>query len=634
MSRFYDHRAVGACLLVLSLAAPLGSVHAQSADGLDIPFEKFVLDNGLTLIVHEDRKAPIVAVNVWYHVGSKNEEVGKTGFAHLFEHLMFNGSENHNDDYFSVLSPLGATDMNGTTNSDRTNYFQNVPTSALDVALWMESDRMGHLLGAIDQAKVDEQRGVVQNEKRQGENQPYGQVYNRLTENTYPAGHPYSWTVIGSMEDLNAASVEDVHEWFNTYYGAANAVIVLAGDIDPETAREKVERYFGDIPAGPPVTTQDVWVAPRSGLHRITMEDRVPQARIYKVWNVPEWGSEEAIHLNLIARVLATGKNSRLYERLVYTDQVASDVGAGVREQELGSLFQITVTALPGQDLGAIEAVVDEELARLLAEGPTEDELALARTQYRAGFVRGIERIGGFGGKSDVLAMNEVFAGDPAFYRTRLDLMATASADELRSTALDWLSDGQLVLEVHPYSEGRVAAAGVDRSRVPDAGPPPVAAFPELERATLSNGLEIVLARRDAVPVVNLQLMVDAGSAADALGTPGTANLTMTMLDEGTTSRDALQISEEIQRLGATLAVGSNLDVSLVSMSALRENLRSSMDVFADVILNPSFPEADFERLRTQVLVQIRQESVQPRPWLSACCRSSYTAKDTRTRCR
>jgi len=270
------------------------------------------------------------------------------------------------------------------------------------------------------------------------------------------------------------------------------------------------------------------------------------------------------------------------------------------------------VTALPGQDLDAIEAVVDEELARLLAEGPNEDELALARTQYRAGFIRGIERIGGFGGKSDVLAMNEVFAGDPAFYRTRLELTATVSADELRSTAVEWLSDGEFVLEVHPYSEGEVIATGVDRSRVPDAGPPPAARFPEVERATLSNGLEIVLARRDAVPLVSLQLMVDAGSAADALGTPGTANLAMTMLDEGTSSRDALQISEEIQRLGATLTVGSNLDASIVSMSALRENLRSSMDLFADVILNPSFPEADFERLRTQVLVQIQQESVDP----------------------
>ena len=319
--------------MALCLLSGSGSLAATDAEfAIDIPYTKFVLDNGLRLIVHEDHKAPIVAVNVWYHVGSKNEQPGKTGFAHLFEHLMFNGSENYNDDYFGVLEPLGATDLNGTTNNDRTNYFQNVPTSALDVVLWMESDRMGHLTGAIDQARLDEQRGVVQNEKRQGENQPYGQVFNRIFENTYPAGHPYSWSVIGSMDDLDAASVEEVHEWFETYYGAANAVLVLAGDIDAETALSKVEHYFGDIASGPPVTTQDVWVARRTGTHRITMQDRVPQARVYKAWNVPEWGSDEAILLNLFARVLATGKNSRLYERLVYNEQIASSVSAIIFE--------------------------------------------------------------------------------------------------------------------------------------------------------------------------------------------------------------------------------------------------------------------------------------------------------------
>src|SRR5690606_17762403 len=250
----------------------------------------FVLDNGLTLLVHEDRKAPIVAVNVWYHVGSKNERPGITGFAHLFEHLMFNGSENYDDDYFKALEPVGATDLNGTTNVDRTNYFQNVPTPALDRVLFLESDRMGHLLGAVDQALLDEQRGVVQNEKRQGENEPYGLVWERLAEATYPAGHPYSWETIGSMDDLNAASLEDVQEWFKTYYGPNNAVIVVAGDIDAATARQKVEHWFGDIPPGPPIAKQEEWIAKMTGSRRGWMQDRVPQARIYKVWNVPGWG--------------------------------------------------------------------------------------------------------------------------------------------------------------------------------------------------------------------------------------------------------------------------------------------------------------------------------------------------------
>ncbi|MEJ2539459.1 MAG: pitrilysin family protein [Gemmatimonadota bacterium] len=599
-------------LALAALAAPALPARAQAPAPPEIEFTRYVLDNGLTLIVHEDRKAPIVAVNVWYHVGSKNEKPGKTGFAHLFEHLMFNGSENYDDDYFKVLEPLGATDLNGTTNSDRTNYFQNVPTSALDVALWMESDRMGHLLGAIDQAKLDEQRGVVQNEKRQGENQPYGMVFTNILENTYPEGHPYSWSTIGSMEDLNAASLEDVQEWFGNYYGAANAVLVLAGDIDPETARAKLERYFGDIPSGPPVTTQDVWIAPRTGEHRMSMQDRVPQARLYKVWNVPEWGSEEATELGLFAQVLASGKNSRLYERLVYRDQLASSVGASVLERELGSQFLIVATALPGQDLAELERVLDEEMERLVDQGPTADELALAQTQVRSGFIRGIERIGGFGGKSDVLAENEVYGGDPAFYQTRLRRVAEARPDQVRETAQEWLSDGAFVLQVHPYAEGTVVASDVDRSTLPEAGEPPVADFPEIERATLSNGMEIVLARRDAVPVVNMQLSVDAGYAADAFGTPGTANLAMAMLDEGTRTRNALQIDEELRRLGATLSSGSNLDVSTVTMSALEENLGASLELFADVVRNPAFAEEDFQRLQRQTLAQIQQEAVNP----------------------
>src|SRR5687768_4681334 len=261
----------------------------------EIPFTKFVLKNGLTLIVHEDHKAPIVAVNVWYHVGSKNERPGRTGFAHLFEHLMFNGSEHFNDDYFKAVEPIGATDLNGTTNEDRTNYFQNVPVTALDRVLWLESDRMGHMLGAVDQARLDEQRGVVQNEKRQGENQPYGKTWITIAENTFPKGHPYSWSVIGSMEDLNAAALEDVKDWFRTYYGPSNATIVLAGDIDLKTAREKVTLYFGAIPPGPPVTKYDTWIARLPGERRQQMQDRVPQARIMKVWNVPPFGSAETV---------------------------------------------------------------------------------------------------------------------------------------------------------------------------------------------------------------------------------------------------------------------------------------------------------------------------------------------------
>ncbi|MGZ8392004.1 MAG: M16 family metallopeptidase [Gemmatimonadales bacterium] len=588
--------------------APRPATRAQ----LDIPFQRFVLPNGLTLIVHEDHKAPIVAVNVWYHVGSKNEKPGRTGFAHLFEHLMFNGSENYDKDFFGPMEQAGATDMNGTTNEDRTNYFENVPTNALDLALWLESDRMGHLTGAISQPKLDEQRGVVQNEKRQGENEPYGKVWDYLTPKLYPPNHPYSWTTIGSMEDLEAAKLDDVKDWFRTYYGAANAVVVVAGDIDAQAAKQRVEKYFGDIPAGPPVARQQAWVAKRTGSQRGIMQDRVPQARIYKVWNIPGWATADADYLNLVSDVLSSGKSSRLYKRLVYDEQIATDVSAKLDLREIGGLFSVEASARPGIDLSRVEKAVDEELARFLAGGPTPVELRRAKTQYRAAFVRGVERIGGFGGKSDVLAQGEIFAGRPDFYKVRLDRLGRASPAQILSAAKRWLSDGVYNLEVHPYPEFQTAQAGADRSKLPDPGASPAAKFPELERATLSNGLKIVLARRATIPQVRFDLLLDAGFAADPGAIPGTASLAMAMLDEGTARRNSIQISDGLAQLGANLGTGSKLDASSVSLEALTENLDASLDIYGDVILNPAFPHTDFDRLKKQRLAQIQQEKADP----------------------
>jgi zinc protease len=601
-------------LSILSLAIfGVGSrAIAQEPAVIDIPYKKFVLKNGLTLLVHEDHKAPIVAVNVWYHVGSKNEKLGKTGFAHLFEHLMFNGSEHYNDDYIKVLEGLGATDLNGTTNNDRTNYFQNVPTSALDVVLWMESDRMGHLVGVIDKPRLDEQRGVVQNEKRQGENQPYGKVYITISENTYPKGHPYSWSVIGSMEDLNAASLDDVKQWFADYYGAANAVIVLAGDIDAETARQKVERYFGDIPSGPPITKHQEWTAKMTGEHRQTMQDRVPQSRVYKVWNVPEWGSADMDYLDEVTDVLGRGKTSRLYKRLVYDDQIATNIQALVDPNEIAGQVLLMAEVRPGVELAKVEKALDEELAKFLRDGPTAEELQRIKAEKHADFIRGVERIGGFGGKSDVLAMNQVYAGDADYYKVTQKRLMAATAENLRDAARRWLSDGVYVLEVHPFPEFSTTASNIDRSKLPEAGAPPVAHFPKLERTTLSNGLKIILAERHSIPQVNFNLLVDAGYAADQFGMAGTASMTMDMLDEGTKTRNSLQISDELAMLGATLTTGSDLDTSTVSLSALKEKLDPSLGLFADVILNPSFPPAELERLRKQRLARIQQEKVRP----------------------
>ncbi len=588
-------------------------LRADEPTTVEIPYTKFVLKNGLILLVHEDHKAPIVAVNIWYHVGSKNEKPGKTGFAHLFEHLMFNGSEHFNDDYFKVLQRIGATGLNGTTSNDRTNYFQNVPTTALDTVLWMESDRMGHLLGAIDQARLDEQRGVVQNEKRQGENQPYGRAWITIAENTYPAGHPYSWSVIGSMEDLSAASLDDVREWFRTYYGPANAVIAVAGDIDAETARQKVEKYFGDIPSGPPITKQQAWIAKRSGEHRQIMQDQVPQARIYKAWNVPEWGSADSNYLDLVTDVLSQGKTSRLYKRLVYDDQIATGVSAFMDANEIAGQVLIMADARPGVELSTVEKTLDEELARLLREGPTAEELERVQTQYRARFIRGIERIGGFGGKSDILLANQVFGGSPDLYKVTQKRIQTATAKDLQDAAKRWLSDGVYVLEVHPFPKYSTTPSDVDRSKgVPAAGAPPEARFPKFQRATLSNGLKVIFAERTAVPQINFELLVDAGYAADQFAAAGTASMTLDMMDEGTKTRNALQISEELALLGATLSTGSNLDMSSVSLSALKETLDKSLELYADVVLNPSFPPEELERLRKQRLARIQQEKVQP----------------------
>ncbi|HUP19090.1 MAG TPA: pitrilysin family protein, partial [Gemmatimonadota bacterium] len=606
-------RALFALALSAAVAgAPAPALAQDGSAGIDIPFTKYVLDNGLTLIVHEDHKAPIVAVNVWYHVGSKNERLGKTGFAHLFEHLMFNGSENFNDDYFQPFERVGATDMNGTTNPDRTNYFQNVPTPALDLALWMESDRMGNMLGAVDQARLDEQRGVVQNEKRQGDNQPYGITRQLLTENTYPNEHPYSWTTIGSLEDLDAAALEDVHEWFKAYYGPNNAVVAVAGDVNPEDVRRRVEHFFGWIPPGPPAAKHEIWIARMVGEHRQTVQDRVPQARVYKTWNIPPIDTPEFDHLNLVSDVLASGKTSRLYKRLVYDDQIATSVSAFVIGREIGSQFRIQADAKPGVSLGEVEAAIDEELARFLEEGPTNEEVDRAQNAYRASFIRGIERIGGFGGKSDILATSQVYGGHPDAYQRTLRRTAQATPSDLRAVARDWLSDGVYVLEVHPFPELAAGESAVDRASLPYPESIPAAEFPNVQTAELASGLDVILVERHDLPLVRLQLLLDAGYASDQGGVTGTANLAMAMMDEGTASRNALEISDELDRLGAQLFVGSDLDASTVTMNALSDMLEPSLALYADVVTNPSFPATDFERLKQQTLVGIRNEMNQP----------------------
>lgn len=602
---------IGLCML---MASP--GVFAQSkkfdVKDIDIPYKKFVLDNGLTVLIHEDHKAPVVAANVWYHVGSKNEKAGKTGFAHLFEHLMFNGSEHHKTDYFKAVDKVGATDLNGTTSNDRTNYFETVPTSSLDQILWLESDRMGYMVNAIDQKTLDEQRGVVQNEKRQGENAPYGRTEDAICKATYPAGHPYSWTVIGSMDDLNAASLDDVKEWFKTYYGPNNAVLVIAGDIKTEEALEKVKKYFGGLQAGPPVTKFASWPAKRIGTQREVMQDRVPQARLYMVWNMPEDGSRDANMLDIASSVLAGGKTSRLFKRLVYTDQIASNVYAWAGTNEIAGQFQIIATAKPGVELSKIEAVINEEMSKFLKDGPTEQEMEKVKAKTYSYFVQGFERVGGFGGKSDILATYQTYHNDPDFYKTVLQQQMDATPADVKKAANEWLTDGLYALEVVPFTDPKPTTADADRTKLPELSTPPTPTFPSFQRATLSNGMNIILAERHAIPALNMELQFNAGTAADILAKPGTARLFGSVLDEGTKTRSSMEISEEMEMLGSSMGAGSSLDRTYLYLNTLKGNFDKSLAVFTDVLLNPTFPQKEFDRLRKDQLVSIKQEQARP----------------------
>ena len=586
----------------------------RAAPDLNLAYERFVLPNGLTVIVHEDRKAPVVAVSIWYHVGSKNEPEGQTGFAHLFEHLMFNGSENYDGEWFLPMQRVGATGLNGTTWLDRTNYFETVPTPALDLALWMESDRMGHLLGAVTQIKLDNQRGVVQNEKREGDNEPYGRVNYNLYEGLFPPGHPYRHSTIGSMEDLNAASLEDVHQWFRDFYGPNNAVLSLAGDIDLATAREKVERYFGDIPAGPDVDRMQSWIPVRSANTHEIQHDVVPAVLANRAWVVPSRTTRDAALLDLAAAAVGQGRNSRLYIDLVYERQLASEVSVSVTPFELASVFDLTVLLAPGEAAAVASEAIDRVMAEFLKTGPTGDELERARASINADVIRGLEQVGGRAGKAAILAEGELYAGDPLFIEQYLEWINAATADEVLAVAQTWLTRGWHQVDVVPAGDYPTPPGGVDRS----GGLPPIPdelpslTFPEIQTSTLSNGIEVVLAERHALPIVELSLQFDAGYASDAGRKLGVASFAMAMLDEGTLTRSALEVAAEAERLGANLGSSSSLDASSVSLSAIGGKLEESIALWADVIRNPAFDEAEIERQRRLRLAVIAQERAEP----------------------
>ena len=578
-----------------------------------IEFEKYKLSNGLDVILHEDHSIPLVAVNIWYHVGSKNEKPGRTGFAHLFEHMMFEGSQHHDSEYFEPLEKIGGS-INGSTTEDRTNYWENVPTNYLELALWLESDRMGFLLPAMTQERLDNQRDVVKNERRQMlDNRPYGKVYELLPPLLYPDDHPYSWTVIGSMADLSAASPEDVSQFFRTYYTPSNASLCIAGDFDPSAAREMVERYFSSIPPGPPVDSLSCWIPELDGVKRAVAEDNVRLPRLYHAWHTPAQYTPGDAEFVMLADILSTGKTSRLYRKLVYDLQIAQDVNVYQSSGELGSQFMVVATAREGYALEELEEAVDEELERLVSGGITQEELTKAQTTREAGFVRHLEQIGGFGGKADQLNNYNIMLGDPGKFQWDLDRYTKATVEDVQEYAKRYLDLGRrVVLHVSPQGDLTAATVELDRAIEPEPAAEPSFAPPKIQRGKLSNGLEVLVVSNPKLPLVQVNVVVKGGWSADPMDLLGTASLTAELIDEGTGSRTALQIDEEAKRLGADLGTYSSFDNSTVTLNVLKRNLSPGLELLADIVLNPAFPEEELERQRKIYLGRIQQESKEP----------------------
>nr|WP_309547076.1 pitrilysin family protein [Sphingomonas sp. SUN039] len=630
--------------LALVLAAPAWAADAPAPVSalvakVNIPYEQFTLANGLRVLVHTDRKAPVVATSIYYHVGSKDEPKGQTGFAHLFEHLMFNGSENSPGDFFEPLQQVGATDFNGTTWFDRTNYFQTVPTPALETALFLESDRMGHLLGAVTQEKLTNQIGVVQNEKRQGDNQPFGLTDYYVANALLPEGHPYRHSTIGSMSDLSAATLDTVKNWFRAKYGPDNAVLVLAGDIDVATAKPLVEKWFGAIPRGPAIARVTSTVPTLAASKDLVLKDRVPYTRIQRYWSVEGVNGKDTTALEVAASVLGGLSSSRLDNALVRGEAIAVNVSASVQTFEQIGELSVTADVKPGTDPKLVARRLDEVVAQFLKTGPTADEVRRVATRSIAGTIGGFESVGGFGGKAVALAEGLVYSGDPAKYKKDLAALAAMTPAKVAAAARKWMSRPVLRLTVEPGERETSPAAlaitgdlpaGAQKPAEPPkpavaeaapakptrAAPPlgqfPSLTFPAIERTRLANGIPVYFARRSDVPTVRVSVGFDAGSAADPKEQLGLQSLTMSLLDEGTASLNSTQIAETQERLGATLSSGGSLDRSQVGLYALTANLAPSLDLLADVVRNPAFDPKEVERLRNEQLARIAASLSQP----------------------
>ena len=606
------------------------NVPGQSTDKLPpIDVKEYTLKNGLRVITHVDRSTPVVAVGTWYHVGSKNEVIGRTGFAHLFEHMMFQGSKNYDSDYFTPLQEAGGN-INGTTNQDRTWYYETVPSNFLELALFMEADRLGNLLPAMTQAKLDNQRDVVKNERRQRvDNQPYGASFEKIGEIMFPKGHPYNWTTIGSLEDLQAASLEDVKSFFRQYYTPNNTILVLSGDFDEQQARTWVEKYFG------PITKGENIVRPNQAQPKLDKEIRVdvddalaPLPRRYMVWHgVRQYAPDEPA-LDILGNILSSGRGSRLQSSLIYGKELAQQVGAGSGTNEIAGTFQITATARPGKSLDEIEKEINAEIERIKTTPPSVDEIARAKNSIESQTIFGLQTVLG---KAGQLTNYAGYVGKPNYFQADLDRYSKVTAADVQRVANTYLTANRLVMTYNPKraegsSTGRAAnqptsvkSEKKDQARIdaqgaalPKPGPNPRLSLPPIEKTKLSNGLEIWMVEQNELPMIAMNLVLKTGSANEPDDRTGVSGLMTSLLDDGTKNRTAVEISNQLQSIGAFLNAGGGWDSTSVSMQTLTRNFDKALDIFADVILNPTFPATEFESLRARSLIGLRQQKANP----------------------
>jgi zinc protease len=605
---------------------------AQDAPLPRLDHQTFTLKNGLKVILSQDKRLPMVAVNLWYHVGPANEIPGRTGFAHLFEHMMFQGSKHvEADTHFKLLEAAGASDINGTTDFDRTNYFETVPANELELALWIESDRMGYLLDVLDDKALANQIDVVRNERRQSvENQPYGVAEEALYQAIYPKGHPYHGVVIGSHADLAATELKDVQQFFRQYYTPNNASLAIVGDFDPVAARKLVEKYFGTLKRGPEVPKISATTPPIAAEKRLTVTDTVQLPRVYMAWLTPAIYKPGDAEADLAADILGGGKSSRLYKALVYDQQIAQAVQTTQESLILGSKFTIEATARPGHTAEELEKVINEELQRFVQQGPDATELQRAQNTLETRIITGLETLGGFGGKADRLNSYEHYLGNPDYLQQDLQRYRKATTQAVKTFAADYLqpakrvvlftNPGEKKLPAEPPAAKAGAAQGAQtvnadepwRKAMPKGGPVKAAQFPTPDRFTLPNGMTVLVSERRELPVVSATLVFASGSGANPAKTPGLANFTAAMLDEGTKTRNALQIADEAARLGTTLATGSTMDLIQINVTSLTSQFPGALNLLADVAMNPTFPQEEVERQRASRLANLVAQKSNP----------------------